>query len=91
VFVPKQLRNLRFPLPESGDVAFQMLGDLTIRGVTKPVTWDVTAKIAQGSISGEAKTSFTFVDFELEKPRVRSVLSVNDEIGLEYTFFLVAR
>jgi polyisoprenoid-binding protein YceI len=68
-----------------------MLGDLTIRGVTKPVTWDVTAKIAQGSISGEAKTSFTFVDFELGKPRVRSVLSVNDEIGLEYTFFLVAR
>lgn len=89
VFVPSGFRNLTFPLPQAGDVAFQMLGDLTIRGVTRPVVWEVVAKTANGSISGEAKTKFTFADFEITKPRVGSVLSVDDDIRLEYTFFLV--
>ena len=89
VFVPTQVRGLRFPLAAAGDVAFQLIGDLTIRGVTRPVTWDVSATISNGSLSGEAKTQFTFADFELTKPRVRSVLSVDDDIRLEYTFFLI--
>ena len=89
VFVPSELKGLRFPLAQSGDVTFQMIGDLTLRGVTRPVTWDVTAKVSNGSIQGEAKTKFTFAQFEMTKPSVRSVLSVEDEIRLEYTFFLV--
>lgn len=89
VFVPTELRGLTVPLPTMGDVAFTMVGDLTIRGVTKPTTWEVTAHVMNGGVSGEAKTSFTFADFELTKPRVRSVLSVNDDIRLEYTFRLV--
>ncbi|HUF50670.1 MAG TPA: YceI family protein [Longimicrobiales bacterium] len=89
VFVPTELKNLRFPLPPAGDITFQMVGDLTIRGVTRPVTWDVTATTANGSIRGEAKTKFTFADFTMTKPRVRSVLSVDDDIRLEYSFFLV--
>ncbi len=88
-FVPTEIRNLKLPLPKSGDVKFQMLGNLTVRGVTKPVTWDVAAKIDNGGLAGEAKTSFKFADFELEKPKVRSVLTVEDDIGLEYTFLLV--
>lgn len=89
VFVPTQIQGLAFPLPAMGDVAFRMVGELTIKGVTKPTTWDVTAHVMNGSVSGEAKTSFTFDDFQLTKPRVRSVLSVNDDIRLEYTFRLV--
>lgn len=89
VFVPTSFSGLTFPLPASGDVTFRMLGDLTVRGVTRPVTWDVVATIADGAIRGEAKTAFTFEQFEMTKPRVRSVLSVDDDIRLEYTFFLV--
>lgn len=89
VFVPTATRNLKWPLPQAGNLNFQLLGELTVRGVTRPVTWNVVARSSNGALTGEAKTSFTFADFELEKPRVRSVLSVEDEIRLEYTFFLV--
>lgn len=89
VFVPTAFRNLKFPLAASGDVTFQIVGNLTLRGVTKPVTWDVTGKIANGAITGDATTRFTFADFEIAKPRVASVLSVEDDIRLEYTFHLV--
>lgn len=89
VFVPTAFDGLVFPLPATGPLTFQVTGDLTLRGVTRPVTWDVTATAADGAVTGEARTSFTFGDFELDKPRVASVLSVADEIRLEYTFVLV--
>jgi polyisoprenoid-binding protein YceI len=89
VFVPTAIRSLKLPLPKSGDLKFELVGDLTIRGVTRSVTWTVTGKSASGSLTGEARTGFKFADFELEKPRVRSVLSVEDDIRLEYTFLLV--
>lgn len=89
VFVPKVIHGIKFPLPQSGELKFQMVGDLTIKGVTKEVTWDVVAKSEGGSLTGQAKTRFTFADLQLEKPRVRSVLTVDDDITLEYDFLLV--
>nr|PZN89214.1 MAG: hypothetical protein DIU52_14525 [bacterium] len=91
VFVPTELRGLSFPLPTSGESTFEIVGDLTIRGVTRPTTWEVTARFEEGAVSGLAKTQFTFDDFQIEKPRVASVLSVADEIRLEYEFRLLAR
>ncbi|CAN5755084.1 YceI family protein [soil metagenome] len=89
VFVPAGFRGLNHPLPVAGELTFQMYGDLTIRGVTRPATWDVTAIVANGRLRGVARTSFTFDDFEMRKPRVASVLSVADDIRLEYSFHLV--
>ena len=91
VFVPTELRGLSFPLPASGEATFQIVGDLTIRGVTRPTTWEVTARFEEGAVAGLAKTQFTFDDFQIAKPRVASVLSVADEIRLEYEFRLLAR
>jgi polyisoprenoid-binding protein YceI len=85
-FVPTQVSGLSWPLPQSGPVTFQLTGDLTIRDVTKQVTWDVTGEIQDsqtGKASGSAKTSFTFADFNLNQPRVPSVLSIADTITLE--------
>src|SRR5688572_4040569 len=87
-FVPTELKGLKFPLGSSGEVKFQMLGDLTVRNVTRPVTWEVTATLEPGGIVGAARTSFTFADFEMTKPRVRSVLSLDDVLKLEYDFRL---
>jgi polyisoprenoid-binding protein YceI len=90
VFVPKEIRGLTLPLRNGAQpLTFELVGDLTVRGVTKEVVWEVTAKLENNAVSGEAKTRFTFADFQLEKPRVRRVLSVNDDIALEYTFLLV--
>jgi polyisoprenoid-binding protein YceI len=88
VFVPTEVRGLAFPLRD-GEHTFQLVGDLTIREATRPTTWDVTARVADGVVTGLAKTSFTFGDFQMTKPRVGSVLSVDDDIRVEYDFRLV--
>lgn len=83
VFVPRSISGLPSPLPASGQVTFQVAGDLTIRGVTKPVTWDVTGTIDGSQAKGTATTSFKFEDFNLTQPQVPVVLSVDDKITLE--------
>jgi polyisoprenoid-binding protein YceI len=83
VFIPTSIEGLSLPLADSADVSFTLTGDLTIRNVTKPVTWTVTGKVQNGEATGTATTSFTFEYFNLQQPQVPVVLSVVDNITLE--------
>jgi polyisoprenoid-binding protein YceI len=82
-FVPAQATGLPNPLPPSGEHRFTLTGPLTIRGVKKDVTWDVTARREGNTIAGTATTSFKFGDFGMTPPVVGRVLSIQDEIRLE--------
>ena len=44
--VPREIRGLPVPLPGSGQAPVQILGALTIRGVTRPTTWEGTAEFS---------------------------------------------
>jgi polyisoprenoid-binding protein YceI len=82
-FVPREIRGLPFPLPGAGRATVQLLGDLTIRGVTRPTTWEGTVEFRGSTIRLQARTAFTFADFALTQPRVMRVLSIEDKIRLE--------
>ena len=86
IIAVKEVPGLSWPLPTSGEVSFEMVGDLTIRDQTRPVTWETTATFTDGAIEGLAKTVVTFEQFDMTKPRVAIVLSVVDEIRLEINF-----
>jgi polyisoprenoid-binding protein YceI len=88
-FVPKTVRGLSAPIPTTGSRTFDVLGDLTVRNVTKPTTWKVTAQFSGTSVTGTAKTGFTFNDFSIQQPRVPVVLSVGDSIHLELDFNMI--
>lgn len=83
MFVPAQVSGIPAEIPESGEVSFTLTGDLTLLEVTRPVDWDVTARIEGDRVIGQATTIITFDDFNLVQPRVQSVLSVEDTIRLE--------
>ncbi len=90
VLVPTELRGLTWPLPATGTVTFQLVGNLTVKDVTRSTTWDVTLRIVDANtLAGTATTSFTFEEFALTKPRVARVMSVDDTIKLEYDLKLV--
>lgn len=82
-FVPTGAGALPADLPRQGEWTFQLQGNLTIRDVTKPVTWDVQAKRSGGEIKATARTRFKFGDFGMQVPRVFTVLSIEDDIRLE--------
>jgi polyisoprenoid-binding protein YceI len=85
-FQPKEVSGLPWPLPTSGELTFQLTGDLTVHGVTQTKTWDIDAQFAPSEVSGTGSTSVTLEQFGMEKPRVGSVLSIEDTIVLEIDF-----
>lgn len=87
--VPTAAHGLPSPLPKSGSFSFELIGDLTVHGTTRSTTWQVTAQTTDSGFVGTAKTHFTFGEFGLEQPRVMVVLSVEDDIRLEYDFHLI--
>lgn len=87
-FVARRVVGLPSPLP-SGNVAnagFQIIGDMTIHGVTKPVTWNSMATFNPEIVAGRATTEFTFATFNIPKPAFAMLLSVADTIALELEF-----
>ena len=77
------VEGLDWPFPDSGQTTFRLNSDLTIRDVTGPVTWDVEAEASDGVVSGQARTVITFDQFDLSKPSLAFIVSVEDEIRLE--------
>lgn len=88
-FVVTGVSGLSGAVPTSGALQLVLTGNLTIHGVTRPSRWEVTATATEAGVTGKAVTQFRFADFNMTKPRVAVVLSVKDDIRLEYDFTLV--
>ncbi|HEX3927301.1 MAG TPA: YceI family protein [Gemmatimonadales bacterium] len=89
VLVVKEIQGLGGKLPQSGNLTLTLLGDLTVHGVTKPTVWQVTATADKGEFTGKAVTHIHFGDFNMKQPSVAIVLTVVDDITLEYDFHFV--
>ena len=47
-----EVRGLASPLPTAGKTKFQLFGDLTVKGVTRPTLWNVTANVNGDKLTG---------------------------------------
>lgn len=82
-FVPTKTSGLTLPLAASGTFTFTLTGNMTIKGKTHEVTFDVTAKRDGSDLTATATAnpSWKFGDFGMTAPSVPfRVLSVTDEI-----------
>ncbi len=77
---------------EPGDVlTFTLTGDLTIKGVTSKVTFEVSATLTDdSSIEGLVTTTVLRSDFGIGIPSVPGVADVSDEVALDIRFVAVA-
>jgi polyisoprenoid-binding protein YceI len=85
-FVPREASGLPTPLPSDGQAQFQLTGDLTVHGVTRSVTWQVSAQFGAGQVSGDATTQVNISDFGMTPPKAGPVLSIQDGLTLELAF-----
>jgi polyisoprenoid-binding protein YceI len=88
VIVPKRAVGLPAPLPagQQAQAGFQLIVDMTLHGVTKETTWNVVATFGNASVGGRATTTVQFADFNMTKPTLARLLSVDDKIQLEIEF-----
>jgi polyisoprenoid-binding protein YceI len=82
-FSPRRHKGMPVPLPASGTATFQLIGDMTLHGVTSEATWDVAATFAADTVTATATTKFNFAKFKITVPKVFGLLSVDDDIRLE--------
>ncbi|MDI6695023.1 MAG: YceI family protein [Anaerolineales bacterium] len=88
-FQPTQISGLSGSAAPGQTFTFQISGDLTIKDVTHPIVFDVTAQVESDErISGLAKATISRADFNLIVPSVPFVANVGDNILLEISFVL---
>ena len=74
------------------EVTFQLVGELTVRDMTRPTTFDVTATLSGDTISGKATSEpMLLSDFGIEPPSFANTLTVADEFHVEVELTAVAQ
>jgi polyisoprenoid-binding protein YceI len=87
VITPTTVTGLPSTAKAGDTLDLKIAGDLTVSGVTKPVTFATTVKVdADNQLSGVAKTQVLRSDYNLQIPNVPSVANVTDEVQLELQF-----
>ncbi len=82
-FVPTSVDGLSGPAQLGEPVSFTITGDLTIRDITQPVTFDATATLESDDlVEGRASAVVSRESFGLTIPSVAAVADVSDEVTI---------
>jgi polyisoprenoid-binding protein YceI len=94
-FRPREVRGLPESFEPGDELSFDIIGDLTVRDVTREVTFNAELELLSlNEITGTVGTTIRWDDFELTIPYVGGnsiVSSVADELRLEMAFLAAAR
>lgn len=86
-FTPTAINGLPPNVPIGEEVSFTISGDLTIREVTQPVTFEVEATaLSSTEVAASATTVIPREAFDLTIPEVRNVADVEAEVELYIDF-----
>jgi len=90
-FLVREVRNFPSDFQPAKPLDFQLIGDLTLKDVTRPATWDTTAALYLDRLKGTATTRINLADFGIPLPVVPGLIEVTDgvTVTLEYTFKMV--
>ena len=82
-FVLRAVEGMEAPLAEGEEATVRLIGDLTLKDVTKLVAWEANVTMTDGALTGAAATEFEMPEFGIEPPSVPVVLSLDETIRLE--------
>ncbi|MFQ5524325.1 MAG: YceI family protein [Acidimicrobiia bacterium] len=90
-FVPVSVDSLEGGAILGETYEFTVAGDLTIKGTTRPVTFDVVAQLSdETTLEGSATARVRRSDFGIGIPTVPGVANVVDELILYFDFVAVS-
>lgn len=77
-FVATSVENVPSDAVAGESYTFQVTGDMTIRDITKQVTFDVTVTLNGDALSGEGTTQIHMKDFGFDPPEILGRFTVSD-------------
>jgi polyisoprenoid-binding protein YceI len=91
-FTPTAMTGLPDQVSFGTSYTFKIVGDLTIKDVTKEVSFNATVTPVDASrLEGSANATILYKDFGIAIPQVRQVASVADDVTLEIAFVAAAQ
>jgi polyisoprenoid-binding protein YceI len=88
-FVSTGVEGVPAGYAEGQQVSFKLLGNMTIHGVTKPVTFDITGALAGDTVTGTATTQIQMTDFGFDPPSIAGILTVENDVTVTVNFTAV--
>jgi polyisoprenoid-binding protein YceI len=85
-FVTTQIEGLPSTIQDGETYPLKISGDLTIREVTKAVTFDANVRLDQDRLSGQAGTTLLMSDFGFGPISIAGILKTEDQINLGFEF-----
>jgi polyisoprenoid-binding protein YceI len=90
-FAPTALEGLPESVTIGEPLTFQIVGDLTVRDITNPVTFEATVTpVSETRLEGSATATVLRADYNLIIPDVPGVANVSEEVLLEIDFVALA-
>ncbi len=86
VFTPTSIEGLPASYTPGQELTFKVTGDLKIKEVVKPATFDVTAKADGDSLTGMATTTILMSDFGVGPIKIANMLGTEDQVKLTLNF-----
>jgi len=85
-FVTTQIEGLPSAIQDGETYPLKISGDLTIRDVTKAVTFDANVRLDQNRLSGQAGTTLLMSDFGFGPISLAGILKTDDQVNLAFEF-----
>jgi polyisoprenoid-binding protein YceI len=85
-FTPNSISGLPGSYTAGQELSFQVMGDLTVKETTKPVTFDVTAKLDGDTLTGTAVTTILLSEFGVGPIEIAGMLGTEDQAKLTLAF-----
>jgi polyisoprenoid-binding protein YceI len=81
-FTVDELDGLDGKLEEGREYSFTMEGEVTVKEITKPASFDVTATMADGEVRATATTEAKLSDFDAGPISIAGLVSTGDDVTL---------
>lgn len=85
-FTPTKIEGLPAAYNMGDEITFTVTGDLTVRQVTKPVTFQVKAKLLDNQLTGTAETTISLNEFGVGPIEIAGMLKTEDSAKLVLNF-----
>jgi polyisoprenoid-binding protein YceI len=83
-FTPTTIRGLPSRYQDGQEIRLQISGNLKVRDVVRPATFDATVKVVGTTLTGTAAAQVQMTDFGFDPPSILGILRAENGVAIEF-------
>ena len=83
-FTPTSISGLPSAYRDGQELHLRIAGNLKIRDVVRPVTFDAAMKVSGTTLTGTARAAMKMTDFGFDPPSILGILRAENDVAIEF-------